>query len=1010
MVLDGTTIPGDATTTYNGANYCRMLKTGDLYFESYLAGGATYGSFHWTLSSTSVQKLATDQDPLPAGSRVSLRNLYPRGAGDFIGFYARRSGGHLTIFTQNVQSGLTSKVISDGDLVGSVGARVTVSGSVVYVGWGGDVVLAATPTFSQSAWLFRWAAKNGVQVGVGTGPNWTVPGLGSTQFTGLSFPSSLEPPNSDNGSAYVVFKGTYSGGSGLFVFDKSGAISTIAKKGDSAPGVTGATFASFGNALINSVGQVAFSATTSTSVTGIWVVTVGSSPSKVVVAGDAAPGGGTFASFPAVTPSGFNAAGGVAFFATVSGGSGGLFLGTTSSVQAVATTGAAAPSGGNYAFTSASEDVRLNDFSDILFQAPLTGGSADSGLFLKRAVTGNFETVALQGQTAPGTSYPFATIQPTASNYPGEFTALGPSGEVWFSNPLFVVDHYSQGIFRYRLDSTLEKIVVRGDVEPTGLGGTVLAVTSTIGAGRPLRFVFRAAVTDGTAADAFYGRLVAAPDDLTGSGYAGPALFRPSTGTWYIQNLAPVAFGQAGDVPVPADYNGDGLNELAVFRPSTGFLIYNPATPSTPTIVALGQPGDIPAPADYNGDGVTEPAVFRPSTGFLIYNPASPSTPTVIALGQAGDIPVAADYNGDGRAEPAVFRPSTGFLIYNPASPSTPTVIAFGQSGDLPGALPWPDGTAIPSYFRPSTATWAAYNKGSVPFGVTGDIPLVASTGNAANDPALLVYRPGNSTWYGSNPNTSQASSASFGSVGDVPVFELPALQLGYPVTPVSGTLGYAASLTGVAYTSSGLPLWSGMAASGAVLHAAAIATGVQGTPTGTVTFLWYPNQTCGGVGTSVGTLPLDANGLAQPSGTATVTSGGLSFAANYSGDSTYAAGSACVPIAARSTPITFTDDPLASRTTGVKAVHITELRQLIDSIRVAQGLSGYGWTDPTLATGRTGTPVKAVHITDLRTALGAVYAQVARTPPSYTDPTLAAGAIIKAVHIAEIRAVLLTW
>ena len=96
-----------------------------------------------------------------------------------------------------------------------------------------------------------------------------------------------------------------------------------------------------------------------------------------------------------------------------------------------------------------------------------------------------------------------------------------------------------------------------------------------------------------------------------------------------------------------------------------------------------------------------------------------------------------------------------------------------------------------------------------------------------------------------------------------------------------------------------------------------------------------------------------------------------------------------------------FTDASLSG--VFIKTVHITELRTLINDVRVAKGLEGFSWTDPTLTVGSTS--VRAVHIQELRTALNGAYTAASQTLPTYTDPSLNVGVtVIKAVHITELR------
>lgn len=96
-----------------------------------------------------------------------------------------------------------------------------------------------------------------------------------------------------------------------------------------------------------------------------------------------------------------------------------------------------------------------------------------------------------------------------------------------------------------------------------------------------------------------------------------------------------------------------------------------------------------------------------------------------------------------------------------------------------------------------------------------------------------------------------------------------------------------------------------------------------------------------------------------------------------------------------------FTDDPIGTGSTPVKAVHITELRTRINGARARFCQASINqWTDPSLS----GVAVKATHVTELRTALIPALVAAGRSPAFTDDPLNPGQTSIKATHVSELR------
>ncbi len=250
-----------------------------------------------------------------------------------------------------------------------------------------------------------------------------------------------------------------------------GPITQIAREGQAAPDGNG-SFAYFEDPSLNDAGQVAFKAWLrdtaggSDDNQGIFRG-AGGRITQIAREGQPTPdGNGTFAYFE--DPS-LNDAGQAAFYATLTGTSGGtsddngIFRGAGSTITQIAREGQAAPDGnGMFDFFT---DLALNHAGQAAFFAELTGTSGgwtdNTGIF--RGAGGTITQIAREGQAAPDGNGTFSWFGDSTLNDPGQAafyaTLTGTSGGTSDDN----------GIFR-GAGSTITQIAREGQAAPDGNG------------------------------------------------------------------------------------------------------------------------------------------------------------------------------------------------------------------------------------------------------------------------------------------------------------------------------------------------------------------------------------------------------------------------------------------------------------------------------------------------------------------------------------------------------------
>jgi hypothetical protein len=491
LALDGQITPvgdGGRFAFFNSdflfsTNFTKAMNDGTTYVRSAIFGGETYYA-EFLGAAGALHTLMTTDDLLPPNTGANLGLHPPTVRKPFVAFLAQRNGGAASIFVRNMESGTTTKLATDGDVLPDSAERLffvqNLSGTGPTVNSSGQVALMSLTSSGGSAISSVSPAAGLVKIASG-GDASPVSGL---NFTSFGMPFSFHSAYL-NDFGQIAFAAQLSNAqTGVFLYAPGSGITKVALEGEPAPG--GSTFSRLDRftPFINRLGEVQFS-----DLSGLFLGSAGTTQ-KIVLAGDLLPDGRSVVGF---TPNAFGDDGTVlfeGFTQVMSDLNEGLFLGSPDgTLELLAEIGDPTPAGGQFAPTSVSSvmlvswSAQRNHEMDIVFRSAIEGGLGDSGLFRRMSsgvAAGTIQTAVIEGQTLPD-GIGFLGSIPVPLGFSSSL-ALGPGGLAAFVNSYFeagVAGRQRKGAFLSHPNGLLEKLLIPGDAVP-GTNGLLSFVSNAV--------------------------------------------------------------------------------------------------------------------------------------------------------------------------------------------------------------------------------------------------------------------------------------------------------------------------------------------------------------------------------------------------------------------------------------------------------------------------------------------------------------------------------------------------